>query len=259
MKIYFDGCSWTYGSELSDPEKTRWTKIVSDHYDAKEYNISKSGGCNRRIVRNLLEHNIDDYDVFIIQMSMNLRTEYYNGNEWVGLTPSGYYNSNKWVSLTSNAPKNKNIEIINYTKNYYTKIYDPEFGNTDDKIYYTLIRKLLKNKKHLLIGIDRGKSQSKVSLDMDISLMLDDSIKRRESLKLLGKQPPYPRDPKHYRCKGMHPNEEGHEIIARYIINALDSEDYKKNAISSHDKGWWSTLDHAGDIKRMITKSLDNA
>ena len=243
MKIYFDGSSWTKGAELAEPEKTRWTKLVCDHYGAEEYNIGLNRSSNRRMVRNLIDHNLDDFDVIIVQMTMNFRTEYYDEDRWVQLGPSNFMNVD---------PK-----YDDYRRYYYSKIYHEKYSETDDKIFYTCIRSLLKGRKHLIISNDRGKSQNKVALDMDISLMLDDSVKRRDALKELGKKPPYPRNPQHYRCKGMHPNVEGNEIISRYIINSLESEDYKKDAISSDDKGWWSTLDHVGDIRRMITKSFD--
>ena len=41
MKIYFDGCSWTWGAELKDPYQSRYSKIISDKLGAEEYNISK--------------------------------------------------------------------------------------------------------------------------------------------------------------------------------------------------------------------------
>ena len=54
MKIYFDGCSWTWGAELEDPYQSRFSKIISDKLGAEEYNISKRGASNHRIVRQLL-------------------------------------------------------------------------------------------------------------------------------------------------------------------------------------------------------------
>ena len=32
MKIYFDGGSWCWGSELEDPTQSRYSKIICDHY-----------------------------------------------------------------------------------------------------------------------------------------------------------------------------------------------------------------------------------
>ena len=242
MKIYFDGCSWTHGCELQEPENTRWSKLVSDYYGAEEYNISENGSCNRRIVRNLLEHNLDDYDIIIIQMSMNIRQEYFDGDNW------------QRVSFSSSNLKDASHQ--EFFMHYYSEIYHSEYGHTDDKIYYTLIKKLLEKKKHLVVSIDRGKSQSKLPLDMDLSLMLDDSMKRRDALKSLGKTPPYSRNNKDYRCKGMHPNEEGSQILSHYIISALESEEFKNDAICSHHNGWWSNLDHDQWNKDLIKERV---
>ena len=83
MKIYFDGCSYTRGDELSDPEKTRFSKIIANKLNSIDYNFAISGGSNRRIARNLLEKDLSQYDIFIIQFTKILRTEYYNGVRWI--------------------------------------------------------------------------------------------------------------------------------------------------------------------------------
>ena len=41
MKIYFDGCSWTHGTELENKKKTRFSKLISDYYNAEEYNLGE--------------------------------------------------------------------------------------------------------------------------------------------------------------------------------------------------------------------------
>ena len=70
MKIYFDGCSWTKGAELENPEEERYSKLICNHLGAEETNLSMSGGSNDRIVRQLLvEINIEEYDLAIIQMT----------------------------------------------------------------------------------------------------------------------------------------------------------------------------------------------
>ena len=72
MKIYFDGCSMTSGGIfLGENWKTdRWSKILCDRLGAEEYNYAHGGGSNQRILRQLTTiHNIDDYDLAIIQMT----------------------------------------------------------------------------------------------------------------------------------------------------------------------------------------------
>ena len=67
MKIYFDGCSHTWGSELSDLD-SRYSNIICNHYGAEEYNIAERGGSDKRMVRNLLEHDLTQYDMFVIRI-----------------------------------------------------------------------------------------------------------------------------------------------------------------------------------------------
>ena len=32
MKIYFDGCSWTYGTELENKEQERFSRLICEHF-----------------------------------------------------------------------------------------------------------------------------------------------------------------------------------------------------------------------------------
>ena len=53
---------------------------------AEEYNIAQRCGNNRRIVRNLLEHDLSKFDLFVIQMTKRKRFEYFDRDSavWVG-------------------------------------------------------------------------------------------------------------------------------------------------------------------------------
>ena len=58
MKFYFDGCSHTWGAELAEPEVSRYSRLVSDHFGAEEYNIARRGGSDKRVLRKLLETDL---------------------------------------------------------------------------------------------------------------------------------------------------------------------------------------------------------
>ena len=77
MKIYFDGCSNTVGSELKDPLNTRFSKLVCNHFNAEEYNIGKVSGSDRRMARNLFEHDLREYDMFVIELTQIAWSEYW--------------------------------------------------------------------------------------------------------------------------------------------------------------------------------------
>lgn len=55
-KIFFNGCSYTYGigtaERTDDIKESRYSKIVSNHFNMEEDNAAQPGSCNQRIARN---------------------------------------------------------------------------------------------------------------------------------------------------------------------------------------------------------------
>ena len=164
MKIYFDGCSWTRGAELENPEEERYSKLLCNELGAEETNLAVSGGSNDRIVRNLLvENNIEDYDIAVIQMTFPVRTEFFNPKsstkhpngkwvkppkpyrDWVKVSPKNNYN--KWLH-----GENGNIERLgekfkthaDYWKYYYLHMTNEVYFETKEKIHYHTIRNSVK-------------------------------------------------------------------------------------------------------------------
>jgi hypothetical protein len=66
MKLYFNGCSVTYGDELEHPELDAWPVLVAKHHAVDYTNDAVRGGSNDRIVRQTII-NVDHYDKFYIQ------------------------------------------------------------------------------------------------------------------------------------------------------------------------------------------------
>ena len=164
MKIYFDGCSWTRGAELQNPEEERYSKLLCNELGAEETNLAVSGGSNDRIVRNLLvENNIEDYDIAVIQMTFPVRTEFFNPKsstkhpngkwnkppkpyrDWVKVSPKNNYN--KWLHR-----EDGNIERLgekfkthaDYWKYYYLHMTNEVYFETKEKIHYHTIRNSVK-------------------------------------------------------------------------------------------------------------------
>ena len=206
MKIYFDGTSWTAGDCLENPFESRFSKLICDYFGAEEYNIATSGGCNRAIARNILKHDLDNYDIVVIQMVNHNRTEWFDEDK------------KKFRQVKTSLPSSFSKELKEYWTKYYEKIYHKKYGITDEKIYYNLLREILRDKKHTIVTCAR---ESFVPFDMDISLDLYDNKKRHAIHKQWGDSPPYPRL-KNYLTTGNHPNELGHKIIAQMLINYLD-------------------------------------
>ena len=87
MRIYFDGCAKTGGYSRTGRIDKRYPKLLCEKLGAEEYNIAQRNGNNKRIVRNLLEHNLSDFDLFVIQMTKRNRFEYYDREErsWISI------------------------------------------------------------------------------------------------------------------------------------------------------------------------------
>ena len=155
MKIYFDGCSWTMGAELENPEKERFSKLLCNELGAEETNLAIGGGSNDRIVRNLLiEHNIEDYDLAIIQMTYPARTEYYDvhsthaQNNWVRVNPKHSYSTAMYEKIANfQLKEGKFTEKKAFWREYYTDITNQEFFDNKEKIHFQTIKNHCEVKK----------------------------------------------------------------------------------------------------------------
>ena len=210
MKIYFDGCSWTWGAELKDPYQSRYSKIVSDKLGAEEYNISKPGASNSRMVRQLLvDHkDLSEFDLVVIQMTYPQRMEYYDkdmrkfvqNRNW-SQTAKLSINQLREVRWCKDQRKLllNNAVLDNKDKawlDYYRYIYEDEYGDTYDDMYATAIRSYCKaNSVPLILATTKKKKHSKLSYDV-----------------YCGDVP---------RASGGHPNEEGHSIQAQQILELI--------------------------------------
>ena len=78
--VYSNGCSYTEGCGLDNPEKERYSKFLADKFDAEDINQSKGGGSNQRIFRktfNWISENQDKLKdtLFVLQLSYPVRNE----------------------------------------------------------------------------------------------------------------------------------------------------------------------------------------
>lgn len=83
MKLYFNGCSTTYGDEL--PEDIRasacWAGQVAAHYNAEFLNDSTRGGSNQRTLSRTMLH-LNKFDKFYIQWTYAERFTLHDANNW---------------------------------------------------------------------------------------------------------------------------------------------------------------------------------
>ena len=82
--MLFSGCSFTYGDELEDREKERFSAYFDSH------NIAQCGLCNDAIVRNTIteiESNPNKYDTVVVQFTLHTRTEVPLRDKYLPITP----------------------------------------------------------------------------------------------------------------------------------------------------------------------------
>lgn len=196
MKIYFDGSSFAYGSELENKED-RYSNIIADYFGADEYNISKGGASNNRMCRQLLiDHNIEDFDVAVIQMSMAARTEWYNSEKgFEDIRPSTKMGTGVWKE---------------HWWYYYRNVYDDIYGNVYEQMFSTAIRDHCKIRGvPLILATCRTANPSKytcipTTFKFDIDMNAD----------------------KYPKATYGHPNKQGHSLIAKDIIQMIKNEDF---------------------------------
>ncbi len=53
--VVTNGCSFTHGTSLAEPERTCWPRVLADALDAPLVNLAAGGGSNHRLVRTTVE------------------------------------------------------------------------------------------------------------------------------------------------------------------------------------------------------------
>jgi hypothetical protein len=88
MNIGFSGCSFTYGAELKDEKKDRYSTIVCRELDAKGYNISQNGISNDLICKNIYDlSKMIELDFAVIQITSFLRFSFAFDNNYKTIAP----------------------------------------------------------------------------------------------------------------------------------------------------------------------------
>jgi hypothetical protein len=80
MRIYANGCSFTYGDELESPSTTAWPALVADHHGAKLINDAVSGGTNARTVYRTIKYLQEDFDLYLIALTTDTRFTVYKSD-----------------------------------------------------------------------------------------------------------------------------------------------------------------------------------
>ena len=78
MRLYFNGCSHTFGDDLLD-KNLAWPALVADHSKLNFLNDSVSGGTNDRIMYRTIKH-ADQFDKFYIAWTYTSRFTRYRAD-----------------------------------------------------------------------------------------------------------------------------------------------------------------------------------
>ena len=234
MKILFSGDSFTYGDELENPEKYRFSNLVSDHFHAEEINLGTNGASNDKIVRNVFEYlSLWDVDAVIIQFSVLARFDVYNHNDPAILIKNAVDPSNNegWVSIAPANIGGEFGEVDHFRKSraipYYKHIQD---NVTDQQRYFQqilLLQLYLKQKNipYVMLHLESFKYKwhkvHKPNYYMDQCEEFESIIPN-----IIGEHfgeyfCPDLRKKGHPEKHGTHPNIKGHRLIADHIIGKL--------------------------------------
>jgi hypothetical protein len=110
MKLYFNGCSHTWGDDLSDPVSQAWPILIAKQLDCELLNHSISGGTNDRIMYQTVK-NIHDFDKFYIAWTYVTRFTRYRADN----NHEVNFNLGLKHSLYGNSQEFKNYSRLHYT------------------------------------------------------------------------------------------------------------------------------------------------
>jgi hypothetical protein len=117
MKLYFNGCSHTWGDDLSDPDSQAWPSLIAKQLDCDFVNDAVSGGTNDRIVYRAIK-NIQNFDKFYIAWTYITRFTRYRSDN------NHEVNFNPWLkhSLYGSSQEFTNYSQLHYTC-WYNELY----------------------------------------------------------------------------------------------------------------------------------------
>jgi hypothetical protein len=152
MKLYFNGCSFTYGDDLDNPEKNSWPTAVSTKLGFSFLNDAVSGGTNERTIYKTIL-NIDAYDYFFIAWTEYARFTKYNpiDNYEINFTPQLSLDPSLHISddLKINYSKYKNYGEL-YYKHWFNELF--EFKKWLQQIIMLQSVFKIRRKKYLMIN-----------------------------------------------------------------------------------------------------------
>ena len=208
--IFYNGCSFTAGSELENPEEHRYSRLVSTHYKTDEVNISESGRCNDVILRTTIDWftKNGNCDLAVIQFSEWDRVEWVDSTGWRWNIGNG----------TCNREANKKYEqeiLTNPSESYYKYYHSPTTSIDNFYRNWYLMKMFLEsiNQEYIFIQLG-GPRGSRLARDVNSAWDFINFVNPPEVMDWL----PYQNRKQNGFYNGTHPSELGHKVIATNII-----------------------------------------
>ena len=107
MRIYACGCSFTYGDELKNTNKSAWPVRLAEKLSASIDNNAVNGGTNTRTVYQTIKNTQENYDLYLIAWTTYSRFTFYksDNNFETNFNPNlknSYYENEKFYSAWGN-------------------------------------------------------------------------------------------------------------------------------------------------------------
>ena len=80
MRIYANGCSFTYGDELESPNTSAWPVLLANQLGASVINDAVPGGTNPRTVYRTIKNLKEDFDLYLIAWTADTRFTVYKSD-----------------------------------------------------------------------------------------------------------------------------------------------------------------------------------
>ena len=148
MKLYFTGCSHTWGDDLPDPSTQSWPAILANRLGCTFINDSQSGGTNDSIKYRTIKH-IDQFDKFYIAWTYTNRFTRYRSDNNHDVN----FNVQLKHRLYGNDPEFKTYGNIHY-KVWHNELYVFKLWLQDIVLLQSLFK--VKHKDYLMLNADNN-------------------------------------------------------------------------------------------------------
>jgi len=209
MFLYFDGCSYTYGSDCENKKENRFSTLVSKHFNADHVNAAVTASSNDEITRRtfeFLKNNTCDYAIILMthctRFELSRRLMPGRSLDWLTKEEQNIYD------IFYKNYYNDDVGSINFYKNRY--ILECEFKRRNIPLILFQYSPVSKNNIWREMCGD------------DLPLVTRGMMDRCDSLLGRRKNKDYFWDEANKKITG-HFNHKGHRKIADWIISQIDT------------------------------------